>query len=110
MLFDCLSSTTSSTLPRRSPARSFTVVPITLEARIADVCPVLVVIVCLLVVDRGMSAREDRFHLRAAAAPRKFPRHACRMCPHTSPICVVVRNEARAHSFGGKNHQRVRGD
>jgi hypothetical protein len=32
----------------RSPELSLTVVPITLDARIADVCPVLVVMVCLL--------------------------------------------------------------
>jgi hypothetical protein len=31
----------------RSPELSFTVVPITLDARIADVCPVLVVMVFL---------------------------------------------------------------
>src|SRR5215510_1498573 len=90
MLFDCLSSTTSLTSPRRWPALSLTVVPMTLDARIADVCPVLVVMIFLLVEMMTMESRHARFQIATAS---RFARHACRLCQHTSPICVDYGNE-----------------
>src|SRR6185312_13544660 len=96
MLFVCLSSTTSLTSPRRWPALSFTVVPMTFDARIADVCPVFVVMMFLLVETMTMESRSARFQIATA---RKFPPHACRVCQHASPICVGTGNERCTYPF-----------
>src|SRR6185437_6582120 len=65
MLFDCLSSTRSSTSPIFLPAGSVTFVPMTRFARMADVWPVAVVMSHLLKTGKGALTWSARARVRS---------------------------------------------